>query len=305
MKKICKLLVIATVAFVLTGCMKMRTTVIIEDEKTASMVMDILLSKEMMDSYKMDIDDLKKQFSSGDYKNSKTKEIEETIDGEEYQGVSVTVPDKEIDKILDELTVRDVDGKKEYTLALTKEAIGEKMDPSAIGGAQYSIKQMKDAGGEMTMTIQMPGKITDATFGKVKGNTITIDLLDMAKNTDTIATVTSLEGGSSNAIYLYAAIGVGVVALLAIAGILIIKKRKNRIIDEPVVIIDEPVEITSETIAPTTKAEESMVEETVATDTTEVIEDSGNSEETTTQQTDTIEEVTTNDSDTSNEESDK
>lgn len=265
MKKICKIIAITTLVFMLTGCMKIRANIVIENESTASAVTDILYSKKMLDSYKMDLDDLKEQFSNEDNSGGETKDIKETIDGEDYLGLSVTSSKKEINELLDGLSTRDADGKKEYTLALTKEVLGEKMDPGSMGGAQYSLKQMKDAGLEMTMTVQMPGKITEATVGNIKGNTITIDLLDIIDSNGTIATVTSLEGGTSNAIYLYSAIGVGIVAILAIVYTIISRKKKKNT-DSNVITIDEQVEITSESIAPKEALLEPIAEQTLPTD---------------------------------------
>lgn len=286
MKKICKIVAISTLVFVLTGCMKIRANVVIEDENTASMGMEILYSKEMLDSYNMDIDDLKDQFSTKNYEDSETKDLKETIDGKEYLGISITAPDEEVEKILDELSTKDIDGKKEYTLDLTTDALSEQMDPSAIGGAEYSLKQMKDAGAEMTMTIQMPGKITDATIGEVKGDTVTIDLLDLTANTDTIATITSSDGGSSNAMYLYAAIGVGIIAIIAVAYVVISKKKKAAV-DSDAITIEEPIEISRASEEPA----DTPVEETVAADSTV---------ETTIEETDTtdspVEETVTADS---------
>lgn len=256
MKKLCKIASILMLVVMLTGCVKIRAKVVIEDEKTATMSMEMLYSKEMVDSYGMSTDDLKDQLTSQDYDEDSIEEISETIDGEEYVGISAIAPEKEVEKMLDELTVRDSNGDKEYTLTLTSDGLGETMDPNALGGANYSLKQMKDMGLEMTISIQMPGKIKESTIGKISGNTVTVDLLELAENADKEVTIVSGEGGS-NSIFLYAAIGVAVVAIIAVAAIMLSKKKKQT--TEENVVEDLTLE---ETNTEVTAVEETTVEET-------------------------------------------
>ena len=270
MKKLCKIASILMLVVMLTGCVKIRAKVVIEDEKTATMSMEMLYSKEMVDSYGMSTDDLKDQLASQDYDEDSIEEISETIDGEKYVGISAIAPEKEVEKMLDELTVRDSNGNKEYTLTLTSDGLGETMDPKALGGANYSLKQMKDMGLEMTISIQMPGKIKESTIGKISGNTVTVDLLELAENADKEVTIVSGEGGN-NSILLYAAIGVGVVAIIAVAAIVISKKKKKSSNEENIVAEDTTVEgpSTQDTIVEETTIEEPSTQDIEVTTTEE------------------------------------
>lgn len=211
MKKSCKVIKIVTLIFVLTGCMKICTSIIIKNENNVSMIMDILYSREIIDTYNMDFDDFKDWFSNDEYQDSEIKNIT---------------------------------GEKAYALTLTKNSLWEGMDTSSLGRAQYYIEKMKNTGLEMAMKIQIPRGITIAIVNEIERNTVVIDLLEIVNNSHTLATTTSTGIDPSNIIYLYAAIGVGIITIIAIAYVIISKKRKE-IDHSNIITIEDPIDITS------------------------------------------------------------
>lgn len=225
MKKFWKSLTIVVAAILLTGCMKMNVKVVIEDENTATMSMEAYYSKEMLDSYGADPDEAFEQFNSGKYEGWQTKDISKTIDGKEYVGVELTAPAKECKDILDNLTVKEEGKSKVYTFTMSSNNLDDLGDPDDLEGTGYSLDQMKKLGLEMVMSIQMPGKIKNATFGKIDGDTVTIDLLEMAMANASDIKIVAEESTSANSMYLYLAGGVAVLAVIAVV-VIVMKKKK-------------------------------------------------------------------------------
>lgn len=269
MKKVWKTISIMIAAIILTGCMKMNVKVVIEDENNASMVMEAYYSKEMLDSYGADPDEAFGQLKSGKYEDWQTKDINKKIDGKEYVGVEMTAPAKECKDILDNLTVDKKDNSKEYTFTMSSNNLNDFGDTESLEGAGYSIEQMKSLGLEMTMTIEMPGKIESASLGEIDGNTVTIDLLDMANANVNNIEIVAKESTSANAMYLYLAGGVAIVAIIAITMIIMKKKKASveNVATETVTSTsnEEPVQV-----QPTVeKAQEAEVKEEPVTETNE------------------------------------
>lgn len=230
MKKSLKWLLIIVVSFILTGCMKMNIAITITDEKTAKMSMKVLYAKEFLEEMGSNEEDIIDQFNNGKYKDWQLdKHLTETIDGKEYLGVKIIAPTLATKEFLKNLEVSEKNGKKEYILTLnTSSAINSENNTNMFSSGQYSLEQMKALGLETVATIEMPGKITKASIGTVKDNTVIVDLLEASMSGKDIIITSGEKGSNSSAtIYLYAAFAIALVAILAISMVLWNRKKRG------------------------------------------------------------------------------
>ena len=229
MKKILKVLTMALMVFVLTGCMKLSINVEVKADKTMAMGMEILAEESMFKSAGMSADDYVKQMedqikSSEGMEDAKTTPIEKTIDGSKWVGVSVqgTASADASVRIID----KEVNGKDGIELTLPMDDFSDQMDMSQLTSYGYSVEQMKKLGMEMNVVIKMPGKAT-SNVGTVDGNTVTVDLLDMmatGKSNDIIVS-SELSGGGMDMSMIF--IIVGVAAIAGVVAFMLMKKKKE------------------------------------------------------------------------------
>lgn len=221
MKKVLKLFSVLVMVLALTGCMKVRYQITIKDDKNADVVLTMLYSKEMMDSYNMSQDDIKQQLESeGQIKDWNLKEASETVDNEKYVGFTATAPKDVSDEILKGLSVK---GNK-YTLKLEGEELGESFDTAELG---YSVEQLEKMGLEMSIKIAMPGKVKSSTVGKIENGIVNVGLTDL-ENMSSDITIVSVESGSSGSGNMGLIIG-GVAAVIVVAaGAFYFIKKKNK-----------------------------------------------------------------------------
>lgn len=229
MKKILKVLTMALMVFVLTGCMKISINVEVKTDKTMTMGMELLADEELFKTSGMSADEYVKQMedqikSSEGMENAKTTPIERTIDGSKWVGVSVegTATTDSTVKIVD----KEVNGKDGLELTLPMDSFNDEMDMSQLSSYGYSVEQMKKLGVEMNVVIKMPGKAT-SNVGTVDGNTVTVDLLDMmAKGkTNDIVVASELSSGGSDMTMIF--IIVGVAAIAGVVAFMLMKKKKQ------------------------------------------------------------------------------
>lgn len=214
MKKILKLIAAFILMVSLTGCMKIRYDIVIEDEKTANGEMTILIKDEEMTEELSD-EELVKQFTEGKNSDWEAKAIHETIDNVKYSGIKAVVPEKDSNEILESLEFKD----GVYTLTLANNTIN-----NPIGGEdlEFSLKDLEAMGLEMTITITMPGKIEKAEIGKVDGNSVTITLKEMGELNGS-AKIISKESSSNTMLY----VGVGAAVLIVAGAVFLVMKKKR------------------------------------------------------------------------------
>lgn len=221
MKRIFKLLTVFVMLLALTGCMKVRYQIDITGKDNANINVMILFSKEMMDSYNMSQEDIKKQLlEDEEFKDWKLVSISEKSDGENYVGFKATAPKDASKDILKGLSVK---GNK-YTLKLEGSEFDDTINTSEFDQLGYSVEQLEKMGLEFNIKISMPGKIKSSSVGKVKDDVVTIGLMDLEKSSDDIVIVSEGSGSSSN---LGLIIGAGAAVVVVGAGIFYFLKKKN------------------------------------------------------------------------------
>lgn len=244
MKKIIRLAVVFLVALSLTGCMKMNITVEVKSDLTADVSMELLAEEELFESSGMTADDFVEEmqnelFDVDELKDAKVEPVSKTIDGSKWVGVSVSgMSSQDSDSL--PIEKKEIDGKECIVLTLSMDDMNNEMGTDSIEDYGYSVTQLKKLGMEMTATIKMPGKIT-CDVGEVKGNTITIDYLQLladGQSKDIVITSTLSSGMDMTFVF----IGVGLIIIAGIV-IFILKKRKKV---EPEALSNESVYFSNE-----------------------------------------------------------
>lgn len=227
MKKLRNLLVVCTMAFVLLGCYKVNMNVDIDSKGNMKTEMDFLIEESMLSYIGNGTDELKKSMKEGlpeDQKDQiKFKDLEKTIDGTKYVGFTITYPDA---KAKDTKEVITIEG-NEMVFEMDDSYLDSMGTSSLTNGTD--MKDLEDAGVEFNVTVNMPGKIKEASVGEIDGNKVKINLLKVDKQIKIVS-----ELGNSNTL-LYVAIGVGVVIVAAAAFFFFKNKDKNK--DDEVTII--------------------------------------------------------------------
>lgn len=172
-----KLLLIGLLVFLLTGCVKGDVNIEYVDENTVNFSIKVLFQEDVLDSADTSLTDLQHKLTNSELSTWKNKQITDTINGISYVGFELTAP-KEINVSLLKLFTND---KKEntYQVTIDKSSINDIFNTSEIEDINnYSLSSLKSMGLELNLNITMPGKITKTSYGKVKNNQITINLLE-------------------------------------------------------------------------------------------------------------------------------
>lgn len=295
MKKLLKILTLTCFMLVISGCMKMKVGVKILDEETAETTMVLLIDEDLLEaSGSSSGDPFEEMLETFEDMDAKIEEIEEKIDGSTYVGYEIIIDDEDYNQnfIDSYLEVDKINGKETYTLTMDLEDMSSQMDMDEFTGGQgdideFSVKQMKKNGVEVTMSITMPYNITDATFGDVSGKTVTIDIFELLMDGEEEVEIIATEGSSASSnILLYLAGGIVVLAGGAIAYIVIANKKKKS--------NEIPETINNEPFNPIT----SNIDETL--DTTKTNEDASTQENVVETTEDTLDPINGHCDDTSN-----
>lgn len=237
MKKIIKMLLLLSFVVVLTGCMKMNMKITVSEDLTMTGKVDMLFQESFLKTMGMTkeeaISSMKKSMQK-DNEDYQIEEIEETIDGETWAGLSMTSDELYNMDAQDVLTKDGQVIKMKIPMDELNKEINEQ-GFSDLAGSGYSVETLKNAGVEMNLIIEMPGKVT-ANVGKVEGNTVTIDLLDMINenNIDYIEIEADLTQSTNDNTMLYIGIGVAIIVVLLIVGLAVKNKKKNKMKKETV-----------------------------------------------------------------------
>lgn len=232
MKKLIKTFILLAFIVALTGCMKINMNMEVKKDLTMDMNMEMLMQESMLTTigYSKEemISSMKEEIYS-EMDRVEIEEIEKTIDGESWVGISITS---------DELT--DLEGEKVLkkdgdiiTLTLPMDELDDEMDMDDIENSGYTLKDLKNMGMEMNVTIKMPGKAT-ANVGKVSGDTVTIDLLEIMSSQNNMKNIEikadmsqKVASGTKDNTMLYITCGAGVVVIIGIIVFALMKKKKK------------------------------------------------------------------------------
>lgn len=174
------------------------------------------------------IKDMEKQMkSSADMKDAKVSPITKTIDGQKWMGISIVGTAADSSKFLKEEKVDGVDSLI-LTLPMNKASggiSGGQMDPSQLAAQGYSLDKIKEMGTEMNVVITMPSS-PKSNVGKVDGNTVTIDLLELSVKGQKNDIVISSAKSSELPMGLILG-GIGAVALVIVIVVVLKNKKKK------------------------------------------------------------------------------
>lgn len=232
MKKLIKTCMLFSLILALTGCMKINVNMEVTEDLKTNVSMEMLMQESMLEtmgtSKEEMVSSMEEQMSS-EVDGAKVEEIEKTIDGETWVGVSVK-SDQLNDKDIEEALKKDGDI---ITLTLPMSDMSDEMELDDLEDVGYSLEDLKASGVEMNFTIKMPGKVT-SNVGKVDGDTVTIDLLEILsednhiENIEIKADISQKVSSSSDNILLYVTIAVGVIIVIGIIIFIVKKKKKNK-----------------------------------------------------------------------------
>lgn len=181
-----KLLLIGLLVILLTGCVKGDVNIEYIDEKTVNFSIKVLFQEEVLNSADTSLTDLQHKLTNSELSIWQNKQINDTINGVNYVGFELTAP-KEINVSLLKLFTND---KKEdtYQVTIDKSSINDIFNTSEIEDINnYSLSSLKSMGLELNLNITMPGKITKTSYGKVKNNQVSINLLEFLSQEETKA----------------------------------------------------------------------------------------------------------------------
>lgn len=226
MKKILKIGILFSLIITLTGCMKINMNIEISEDLKMKGTVEMLMQESMLatlgTSKEEMMSSMKEQILSEE-EDVQIEELEKTIDGESWVGISVIGSD-----------MYDIDGEDVLekngdiiTMTLPLNELSDEFDEEDDMG--YSLEDLKNYGLEMNMNIKMPGKVT-SNVGTVNGDTVEIDLLELMieKNVTNIEIQADMsQSASSNSMMLYVGIAAAVIVVV-IAVIIVLKKRKKK-----------------------------------------------------------------------------
>ncbi|MEG0549104.1 MAG: zinc-ribbon domain-containing protein [Coprobacillus sp.] len=274
MKKISKILVLLTLVICLSGCMKINLEMEVKSSTEMTMKIDYMVEEKFLTMAGMTSQQLMDQMkeSMGDAASgAKITPKSETIDGSKWEGMTITgsIKESEMKTLLSE---KEIDGKKCVVLTLAKDF----MSGNQFGGMDadkitkqtgYSIEKLKALGMEMNVIINMPAD-AKSNFGKVDGNKVTIDLLELSAKGSTVQKIEISSPLSKGFDMTFVYIGAGAVVLLGIVFVIMKKKKApaapTQQVFESATPVQEPAkEITQEPVEETTpEVTEAPVEET-------------------------------------------
>lgn len=227
MKNIKKLVACILTMFLLTGCMEMNMTIDVTNDASVTTSMRILAATQLLSATKVSEEDflsgLKTQLTdSGD--QVQIEEIEESKSGMKYVGVKAT------NAATSAVSATVKEGKLTVEIPfddIKKILESNNLNADTLKKYGYTVDQLKGLGVSMTVVVNMPAK-AQTNFGEAKGKTVTIDLLDLIAEDDTVVNtiiVTSDTSADSGKVISYVIYGVMAIAI-AVLVYLLVKSRK-------------------------------------------------------------------------------
>ena len=265
MKRAKKLILMLLAALALTGCMKLRVIFDVSKDGSVKSGMTFLAAESLIKMTNGDPDDLYEQVKES-YENDETfkgkiVKAKEEIGDEQYYGYTVTGLDSELQakveggKIIFEIPAADLLRSAQESFAM----FGEQVN---------SFTEMENSNISMELVINMPNKAS-CEYGEVKGKTVTIDVLKLPRNVDTIV-VTCKKGSVWPFILIVLALAAGAAYFLL--------KKKPETVAETATVKEAPVEKTveerpSEEAKELSKDVQSLFEDVIAKPAGETAED--------------------------------
>ncbi len=179
MKKFLKIACAALAAVCLTGCMKVHVTMDVSKEAEVKGTMEILLNQKLLTGYGQTsleeaLNDMVES-AKETYPNAEITTVQEGEGDEAYAGV------RAVGAELDNYTIV----KEDNVIILTIKAGSIPSDWSDEAGTEVDDGVLKQNGGEITYTVNMPAKAS-SNAGTVDGKTVKIDMLNLPAGVDTI-----------------------------------------------------------------------------------------------------------------------
>lgn len=238
MKNIKKLVAILIMALALCACMKTNIELVVTDEKTATLSVEILMSEDMIVSMGESPDTLVKEFKSSFESDETVQSIEEvskTIDGSNWIGIKISSNQLGSHEIGTFLSKEDVNGTESYVVRIPLDDLIQEIEMSGQEFDSYTSEQMASLGIEMKFAVVMPGNVT-SNYGEVSGNRVEIDLLKLSTGEITDSEILIHSPVQSSNSYLYLVVIAGVIIVAGIG--FFIYKKHNATKNEEAVTVD-------------------------------------------------------------------
>ena len=216
LKKSVVFIIIAALALLLCGCMKLHIDIVWHEDNSATIDMTVGIKKGMLEMMGTSEEDMQQQLRDGmtddDYNY-------ETFSDSEYTGVvgKMRIDDitKSTTEAVETLQFRYAEEgkKKTYTVSGTFNGSDLTSGSSELEGVEIDMK----------MSIEMPGNITSHNATEKKGNKLTWDL---SSNPSMTIEATSEVGGGGGMLWLWIAIGAVVLVGGGVVVLLMMRKKK-------------------------------------------------------------------------------
>lgn len=226
MKKL-KILLVLTLAVILSGCYKFTTRIEVDSDGKANISSTVLISEKMLEQSGKSIDEFKSTLDSFDKDDFTLSSAKETIDGDKYVGWKATSKKKiSFKNVLQANGDIDID-KDSNVINIDLDA--SKLTESASAETQgLSLKELESQGVEMNLVFTFQGEVIK-TNGELSDDkkTVTYNLLTFDE--DSIEIEANLGNKASDNTTLIIAIAAAAIVVVAgVAFILYNKKKKEK-----------------------------------------------------------------------------
>ena len=215
MKKVFRAIAACAMAVMLSGCMKIRVDMTVAKDGSVTQNMTFMMSESVLT---LDGSDLEKAVESmkedyiKEYPDAKVEAVTEGEGDDRFGGIKVTgLKNEEIKAV--------VEGNKMTLTLPLKDLVSEVDQAQELSQYGLQLKDLKEYGAEMTMSVTMPGK-PETNAGTVTDKTVTVDMLELPEGVDTV-TITCTLGPSLSTILL-----IGACVCFVIAVVMVLFKKK-------------------------------------------------------------------------------
>lgn len=214
MKKTMMRILAAVCAFALCGCVRMHMTMDVDSSGKVKSSMTLLMQEDLLNfngaNVEEQIDSMISEYRK-QYPLASVRKAEEKDGDTVYTGVSVSGITS------DEVKAEVADGV--VSLRFPVVALTNELASSVMSGMDFSLKDLKEYGAQITLEINMPAEAS-CNVGTVDGRHVFIDVLELPAGTDEIV-VSSKTGLPLSTILLIA----GGVLIAAGGGYWMLKKK--------------------------------------------------------------------------------
>lgn len=172
------------ILFFLTGCVKSDINIDYVNQNKATMSIDLLCQEKLLDASNINLDELQNNLTKDQFSTWQIEELTKSINGTKYTGLNLTAPETINQTLLEYLSYQKENNT--YEVNFNQEIFNQILNTSELKDIQnnYSLESLQDVGLQINLTIHLPGKIQETSYGKINDDHVTIDLLEFLNQQD-------------------------------------------------------------------------------------------------------------------------